>query len=631
MLMLKSPAFLVAVSWSLFHLYTAAIGSFTAMAQRAIHIGFALALTFLIFRITKDQGKKWLRSIDYFCAILSLIIAVYIYLNIERISSRVWYVDGIAIWDYIFGISLILLLLEASRRTIGKAMTILALIFLAYGFWGDKLPGLLAHRGISLEDMIDLQFLSPQGIFGIPLAVSADNVFYFVLFGAFLEISGGGKLFNDLAFWLTGRFKGGPAKATVVSGGLMGSISGSAVANVVASGIFTIPLMRKTGFSRRFAAAVEAVSSTGGQLMPPIMGAAAFVMAETLALPYATIALAAIIPSLLFYIQNFLVVHLQASKEGMQGMKKEDMPNIKQEVKDRAHMLIPLVLLVYLVMTGYSLLTSAYYAIIVTVVMSLFRKVTRMNIKQILEALENGAKQSLQIAIPCAVAGIVIGVISFSGLGLKFTEIVMDFSQGNLYLALILVALATIVLGMGMPTTSAYIMGAILMAPALISFGVVNLAAHMFVFYFAILSMITPPVALASFAAAGIAEANLAKTGWISLFLASSSFLIPFAFAINPAILLIGTPVEIVTVTLFTILGIFSLSAAVIGFIFTDTSLVVRVILIVTAVLLLYPEPLTSIIGTGILATILFYQRYRAKQIPKVSTQTISTKKLGGY
>jgi TRAP transporter 4TM/12TM fusion protein len=630
MKMLKNPAFLIAVSWSLYHLYTAAFGSFPALAQRSIHIGFALALTFLLFRITKDENKKWLRSIDYLCSVLSLVIAAYIFLNVERIGSRVWFIDEIAELDYVFGVTLILLLLEASRRTIGNAMTLLAVIFLAYGFLGDKLPGLLAHRGISLKDMVDLQFLSPQGIFGVPLAVSADSVFYFVLFGAFLEISGGGKLFNDLAFWLTGRFKGGPAKATVLSGGLMGSISGSAVANVVASGIFTIPLMIKTGYSRRFAAAVEAVSSTGGQLMPPVMGAAAFVMAETLGYPYATIAFAAIIPSLLFYIQNFLVVHLQASKEGMQGMKKEDMPDIWKEVKDRFHMLAPLILLVYLVMSGYSLLTAAFYAIIATVVISFMRKVTRMDIGKILEALESGAKQALQVAIPCAVAGIIIGVISFSGLGLKFTEMVIGLSNGNLYLTLILIALATIILGMGLPTTSAYIMGAILMAPALLSLGVLDLSAHMFIFYFAILSMITPPVALASYSAAGIAGADLSKTGWTSMFLASSSFLIPFAFAINPAILLIGTNWEIASVTLFTIMGIFALSAAVIGFVYTNTSLPVRICLIATAVLLIYPELSTSIAGTTALAIILFYQKQRKKKLSSISKQEIPVSKVGG-
>ncbi|MDQ1005180.1 TRAP transporter 4TM/12TM fusion protein [Neobacillus niacini] len=631
MKMLKSPVFLVAVSWSLYHLYTAAFGSLPALAQRALHIGFALALAFLLFRISKDESKKWVRAIDYLCAMLSMIIAGYIFVNVDRIGSRVWFVDGINGTDYFFGISLILLLLEASRRIIGNAMTILAVIFLAYGFLGDKVPGLLAHRGLSLKDMIDLQFLSPQGIFGVPLAVSADSVFYFVLFGAFLEVSGGGKLFNDLSFWLTGRYKGGPAKAAVISGGLMGSISGSAVANVVASGIFTIPLMIKTGYSRRFAAAVEAVSSTGGQLMPPIMGASAFVMAETLGYPYATIAFAAIIPSLLFYIQNFLVVHLQASKDGMKGMAKEDMPDIKKEVKDRAHMIIPLILLVYLMMGGFSLLTSAYYAIIATVVISFLRKTTRMNIKQVLEALESGAKQALQVAIPCALAGIIIGVISFSGLGLKFTEMVMGLSYGNLYLALILVAMATIVIGMGLPTTSAYIMGSILMAPALVTFGIIDLGAHMFIFYFAILSMITPPVALASYSAAGIAESNLSKTGWTSMFLAGSSFLIPFAFVINPAILLIGSPLEIVIVTLFTILGVFAFSAAIIGHVFTHTASIVRAFLIVASMLLIYPETITSLVGTGVLVITLYYQKLHQKKQLIVSEQDASLSKSGNF
>ncbi|WP_126424925.1 TRAP transporter permease [Brevibacillus marinus] len=621
MSLLLKPAFLVAVCWSLFHIYTAAAGAFPAMAQRAIHIGFALALAFLIFPISKDENKKWLRSFDYLFAFWSLVIAAYVFVEVERISSRVWFVDDITGWDYVFGISLTLLLLEACRRAVGKAMTILAAIFLLYGFCGHLLPGLLAHRGLSLKSLIDLQFLSPQGIFGVPLAVSADSVFYFVLFGAFLEKSGGGKLFTDLAFWLTGRFKGGPAKATILSGGLMGSISGSAVANVVASGIFTIPLMKRTGFSPRFAAAVEAVSSTGGQLMPPVMGAAAFVMAETLGMPYATIALAAIIPSLLFYVQNFLVVHLQASKQGMRGLTKEEMPDFKQEVKARIHMLIPLVMLFCLVVSGYSLLTSAFYSIIATFVFSLLRKSTRMNLQDILEALESGAKQSLQVAIPCGVAGIVIGIISFSGLGLKFTELVLTLSFGNLYMTLLLVALAMIILGMGLPTTSAYIMGAILLAPALVRFGIVDLAAHMFIFYFAILSMITPPVALASYSAAGIAGASMSQTGWTSMFLAASSFLIPFAFVINPAILLIGTPTEIVLITLFTCLGIFALSAAIIGHVYTETSILVRGGLFIASILLIFPEIVTSLVGTAILAAFLLLQKTRARQVERVVMQ----------
>ncbi|MED1644413.1 TRAP transporter permease [Brevibacillus agri] len=608
------PVPVIGICWSLFHLYTAAFGQFPAMVQRAVHIGFALALAFLIFRITKDESRKWLRSLDYLCAVLSVSIGGYVVLHAERLSSRVWFVDDITGSDLFFGTILILLILEASRRTVGRAMTLLAVIFLAYGFLGDKLPGLLAHRGLSLEHLVDLQFLSPQGIFGVPLGVSADYVFYFVLFGAFLEISGGGKLFNDLAFWLTGRFVGGPAKAAILSGGLMGSISGSAVANVVASGIFTIPLMIKNGFSPRFAAAVEAVSSTGGQLMPPIMGAAAFVMAETLGMPYATIMLAAIIPSFLFYAQNLFMVHLQAKKDGLKRLSEEDLPNIKQEVKARIHLLIPLIILVYYVMSGYSLMTAAFYSIVATVVLSFLRKATRLKLSDILAALEDGAKQSLQVAIPCAVAGIIIGVIVFSGLGLKFTELIISLSFGNVILALILVALGTIILGMGLPTTSAYIMGAVLMAPALEQFGIVALASHMFVFYFAILSMITPPVALAAYSAAGIAGSDLSKTGWTSMFLAASSFLIPFAFVMNPAILLIGSSTDMILVPVFTLLGIFALSAAVIGYVYADTTMTVRVGLFIASILLIIPEIITSVAGAGLLIAILFHQRQRAKE-----------------
>ncbi|MGP4080639.1 TRAP transporter permease [Pseudalkalibacillus sp. R45] len=619
------PAPIIGIAWSLFHVYTAAFGAYPALVQRAIHIGFALALTFMIFRITKDGSKILLRSLDYFFAILSLTIAGYLFFHADRLSTRIWFVDKITEADLVFGLALIILVLEASRRTVGRAMTILASIFLVYGLFADHLKGILANRGLSLEHLVDLQVLSPQGIFGIPVGVSADYVFYFILFGAFLEVSGGGKLFNDLAFRLTGKYKGGPAKAAIVSSGLMGSISGSAVANVVGTGIFTIPLMKKIGYSSRFSAAVEAVASTGGQLMPPIMGAAAFVMAEMLGMPYATIILAAIIPSILFYIAAFFMVHLKASQDGIEGINEGALPDVKQAVKQRIHLLIPLGILVFYVLSGYSLLTAAFRAIVATILLSFLRKVTRMKLKDILQALETGAKQSLQVAIPCAIAGIIIGVISYSGLGLKFTGLIINLSFGNLIGALILVAIGCIILGMGMPTTSAYIMGAILMAPALVQLGIEPLAAHMYVLYFSVLSVITPPVALASYSAAGIAGSDLSTTGWTSILIASSSFLIPFAFVINPAMLLIGSLSNIVLVTIISIIGIFALSAGVIGYVFTNTSIFERIFLIITAILLIIPELITSLIGLGMFAVLLLLQKQRAK----LSLDTIPHQRVG--
>ena len=376
------------------------------------------------------------------------------------------------------------------------------------------MPGLLAHRGLSLERFIDLQVLSPNGIFGLPIGVSAELVFYFILFGAFLERSGGGELFSDMAYSVTGRVRGGAAKASLVSSALYGTISGSAVANVVVDGMITIPLMKRSGFQPHFAAAVEAVASTGGQIMPPVMGAAAFILAQIVGVSYWQVAIAAAIPAFLYYVALFFAIDFESAKRGLVGLTKAELPDVKTGLKLRIHLIIPLALLVYYIIAGTIMpVTAVLRALAAVVIISFLRRATWMTPARILGALEKGAKESVSVAIPCAVAGIIIGVVINSGLGLKFTDIMLFLSGGYLPVTLILVMIAVIILGMGMPTSAAYLMAAILMAPALINLGVPTLAAHLFIFYFAVISMITPPVALASYAAASIGEADLWKTG----------------------------------------------------------------------------------------------------------------------
>lgn len=619
---LLKPAPIVAIAWSLFQLYTAIVGSFPAMVQRPVHAAFALALTFLLFP-AKKGSTGWTRYLDWGVTILSLTVGAYVLINGNRFANRTWFVDEVELFDLIMGGLLIVILLEATRRVLGNAMLIVALVFLGYAFWGKYLPGLLAHRGLSFPRLIELMFMSPNGIFGSSLGVSADYVFYFMLFAAFLEVSGGGQLFIDLAEWATGRSRGGPAKAAIVSSSLFGMISGSAVANVASVGIFTIPLMKRIGYEAPFAGAVEAVASTGGQLMPPVMGAAAFIMADILGVPYSRIMVAAIIPSLIYYGALFMMVDLKARKEKMQPVSQQDLPKLRQSFLDRALLLIPLVLLVYLVMKGYSGATSAFWSIVAVVVVAMLRRVTRMSWLQIFQALESGARQSVPVAIPCAVAGIVVGSVIHTGLGLKFTALLTMASGGHLFLALLIVMGVCIILGMGMPTTSAYIVAAVLLAPALIKLGVTALAAHMFVFYFALLSMVTPPVALASYAAAGIAQANMSETGWKAFTLSFAAFLVPYAFVYSPALLFEGPLRQTLLNTATALIGTYALAAAIIGYFARTATRPERGLLFVGAVCLIDPGLVTDVIGIVLIAVSYVLQRRRPAEAESVAVSSV--------
>ncbi len=604
------PSPLVAIAWSIFQIYAVLVGFLHPLILYPIHVTFAVTLVFLNYPTFKEG--KISRVLDAFLAVFTFAIGIYLILNFQRFSTRIPFVHSATAWDIFLGISLVILLLEACRRTVGLSLTVIAILFVAYGFAGKYMPGLLAHRGLSVERFVDLQVLSPNGIFGLPIGVSAELVFYFILFGAFLERSGGGELFSDLAYSVTGRFRGGAAKTSVVSSALYGTISGSAVANVVVDGMITIPLMKRSGFNPAFASAVEAVASTGGQIMPPVMGAAAFILAQIVGVSYWEVAIAAAIPACLYYVALYFAIDFESVKRGLLGLSKAELPDVKTGLKLRIHLLIPLAIMVYYIVSGeVTPVTAAFRAILVTVAVSFLRKATRMGPQRLLAALEKGGKEAGSVAVPCAVAGVVIGVVINSGLGLKFTDLMIYFSGGVLIITLILVMVAVIILGMGMPTSAAYLLAAILMAPALINLGVAPLAAHMFIFYFAVISMITPPVALAAYAAASIGEADLWETGIAAFKIAIPGFLIPFIFVYDNGLLLKGPWLEIVWRTLITIIGVIGLAGSIMGYYARRTTLFDRVLLFIGSILLILPEKITDFMGLAILAGLFFLQRHR--------------------
>lgn len=618
---LLNGAVVLGAVWSAFQLYTAWAGAFPAMVQRPLHVAFALGLTFLLLprsgKKSAEQSDPELGELartqpglfDWALSLLSLSLGLYVVLNYDRLTSRVAFVDSVLPGDVVVGLLFVVLLLEACRRTVGWSLTLVAIVFLAYLIAGPWLPGAIGHRGISFAHFVELQALSPQGIFGVPTGVSTDYIFYFILLAAFLQVSGGGQLFIDLAIRLTGRARGGPAKAAVVGSAFMGSISGSAVANVVSTGIFTIPLMKRIGYSAVFSGALEAVASTGGQLMPPIMGAAAFIMAEMIGTAYSQIILAALVPAVAYYVALYFMVDFQARRQGLHGLSVAELPSL-QEIRRRLHLLLPLAVLLYFVFAGSSLQLSAFRAILAVVVVSWLHPSTRLSLMQLYTALALGAQQAMRVTIPAATAGIIVGVVSYTGIGLQFSSWIVQLAGGRLLIALLLVMLGSIILGMGMPTSGAYIMAAVLMAPALVRLGVPTLAAHMFVFYFACLSMITPPVALASYAAAGISRAGLMETGWQAVQLGLAAFIVPYAFAFHPDLLTLHTGFApgALQATVSLLLGVVALAGAIIHYMLTPTTRVETVLLWAAALLLVAPEPITDLFGIVAFAWVLIQQ-----------------------
>jgi TRAP transporter 4TM/12TM fusion protein len=595
----------IAIAMSLYHMYAAGFGPPETLIFRGTHLLFALTLVCLLYPLKPGGGAAW-RIADVVMLVCAWAFILHIFINYQYLNNRIIYIDDLTVWDCIYAVIAILIVLEATRRVLGWALPITAACFLAYAvfFTNVKSPVLMEQL-----------YLSTEGIFGSTLGVSASYVMLFVLFGAFMEKSGTGQLFMDFALAVTGHTAGGPGKVSVISSSLFGTVSGSAVANVMVDGPLTIPLMKRTGFRPPFAAAVEATASTGGQIMPPVMGAAAFVMAEFMAVPYAQVALWAAIPAILYYVAVFFSVHFEAKRCGLHGVPRNELPRLGRVLIERGHLFIPILLIFVGLILGYSAPLCALAGALVCMPIALLRKTTRAGITwhAVFDALQEGARNTLSVAMACACAGIVIGCVTITGLGIVFTQLVVGLSQNLLPLALVLTAIAGIVLGMGMPTTPAYIVMVSLLVPALIKLGAIPPAAHMFAFYFAILSAITPPVALAVYAAASLAKTDLWKSGWEAVRVGATGFIVPFMFVFEPSLLMIGAWHDVLHSFITATIGTICLAAGLFGYFLRETRTWERVLLIVAALLLIKPGIVSDLIGAALLVIVIATQLIAAK------------------
>lgn len=599
---------ITAIVMALFHLYTSGFGRFPALQQRSIHLAFALILTFYLYPVRKKGVPGKLSSA---INILSSIGALLCCGNIAFVIYYVLYERAGAATnvDIILGFILIILVLDMTRRIMGWALPIITLIFIGYGFLGSHIAlPYITHSGMDVSRFIAYTYLSTEGLFTVPLGVSATFIAVFVIFAAFLVNSGVGDFFMEAATAIAGDKTGGPAKVAVVSSAAMGSVSGSAVGNVVTTGSVTIPLMKQMGFPAVLAAGIEGTASTGGQIMPPLMGAAAFIIASVVGKPYLTICIAAFVPAVLSFLSVYIIVHFEAERYGIKGLPKEDLPRLWPVLKKRGHLILPIVVLVMMLVTGSTAMKAGFYSIIAVVIVSAFQKDTRMGIKRILFAMENGARAVLPIAAACACSGIVVGVLTLTGLGLKISYLLVEIAHGSLPILLLLAMLASILLGMGITTTAAYLLVAIIIAPVLVRMGVPPLAAHMFVFYYAVISTITPPVALAAYAAAGIAGTDPFKTALVGFRVGIAKFVVPFYIIYTPDIMLVsGNPLKAAIAILMAIVGIWALAGSACGYVFRELRFYERLMLFMCIPLTIPNKPIWNITGAGIISLITVY------------------------
>ncbi|MEW6262045.1 MAG: TRAP transporter permease [Thermodesulfobacteriota bacterium] len=601
----------VAICTSLYHLVYAYFHPFFALDHRAIHWLFMSVLLFALYPFSKKRSPlKRMSVMDWVLMAVSVTICVWIFINSTDILNRA---GKFATMDVVMGTALVVLVVEASRRSTGPPVPIIALVFIGYSILGPYLPDALAHKGYSIERLSTYLSLSTDGIFGVPIGVSANFILLFILYGAILQKTGAGQFFTDVAFALTGWTRGGPAKAAVVSSTFFGMISGSSVANTVTTGSFTIPLMKRTGYPSHFAAGVEASSSTMGQIMPPIMGAAAFIMAEFLSVPYYKVCIAAAVPAVLAFFSTFMQVHFRAVSLDLRGLSRDELPKISQAFAAGWHHVFSIILLIYFLMMNYSPERAVFWAIITTIVTSLakclvLRQSVRTFTRSILDGLEEGAIGAVEVSAACAAAGIIIGSITMTGLGIKFSSLVVDISMEKLYLALPFTMIACLFLGMGVPTTAQYVIISALVSPALVHMGVLPMAAHLFILYFGTRADITPPVALAAYAGAGIARSDPWKTGLAAFQLGIAGFIIPFMFVYAPELLLIGGPAKIILAILTAAFGVVCLSAAVQRCFLVKTTLPESILLFLTALLLIKPGIKTDLLGAALFAVVFFLQ-----------------------
>lgn len=632
----KTIAVSIAVITGLYHIITAGTGVPGAFVNRPIHLTFMASLVFIWYSPFNQTERRTVPWFDWILVAITVVTVMYVMVEISYgdLAGRA---GAPLTRDLIFGTVGILLVLEMTRRMTGILLPGITVIFLMYNYFGQQMPGILAHRGYSVSRIVSHQYLTTEGIFGLPLGVSATFVIVFIIFGAFLEVTGIGDWFIDVAYGITGRMSGGPAKTAVLASGFMGSLNGSAVANAATTGAFTIPLMKRTGFSAEYSGAVESAASVGGQVLPPVMAAAAFIMAAWTGIAYVTIIAAAAIPALLYFLSVGAAVHFQAKKNGLEGLPSSELPNAKSLFFWKFTYVIPIVLLVVALVMGFTAIRAGFYAIVATLLIvpftpenlvaarrwwaeerpelenktamkSVIKEKTKNALSVFIRGLDRGVQMNLVVAAACACAGIVVGVISQTGLGLRFTSLISSLSGGTIIIALILTMITSIILGMGLPTTAAYVVVAALGAPALTEIGVDLMAAHLFVLYFAVISGISPPIMLAIFAASGIAESDPWKTAFLALKIAIVGFVIPFLFVYSGELLLEGTAIEIGWVVLTAIFGVIALASALQAYMITDLGPLVRGVTLGGAFLLLIPGVMTDLMGAVVLGLVLSKQ-----------------------
>lgn len=597
----------IAIAASAFHIYTAGFGLLEGRLQRAYHLLFLLPLAFLLHPATKKSPKDKITVSDAVLTVLAVLPSLLIILENNRLNLRWEHVTPLLTREIILGTVIIILMIEAVRRAVTPVLAYVMIAALVYMKVGPYMPGMLHHSGISFKGLIEMMYLlADEGVYGFITGISATYIFIFVLFGSFVKHSGAGEFFTDFATAAAGRIRGGPALIAVISSGFFGTLTGSAVANVFGTGSFSIPLMKKVGYKPEFAGAVEAAASTGGQYMPPIMGAAAFIMAEMVGMPYITIALCASISAALYFISIGFMVYFRACRQGLQGLSKDELPSLKETLK-RSYLLIPMIGLFYMLIRGYSPIMAGLWSIILTVAITWLNPKNAMRLKHIIEALIDGGRNAVIVAVACAGTGMIVSVVTHTGLGLTFSNFLVRLSGGNILLAMLFIMLASLVLGHGAPTSATYVLVATVGAGALVRLGADLIAANLFCLYYAVIADITPPVAVAAYAGASIAKGEPFSTGVEAFKLAFAGFIVPFIFVINPALVLRGPWQTTIHATITALIGVIVLSAAIQGWFMKNLSKVGRTILFASAISLLIGGIKSDIIGAAILVGFIIY------------------------
>ena len=600
----------VATAGGIFHLYTALFGLYPAMIQRSVHLAIGIALTFILFPLSKQIKKgRWAWNIMDVCLLaVGLIACFYMAFNYKTLVSHVGNPASTDLW--LGGIAMVVTL-EITRRTVGLPLVLVSLAAVAYALWGNYIPGDWGHRGVYWDELLEYQYLTTEGLFSVALGASANYIYLFIIFGAFLLKSGVGGFFNNIASCIAGKYDGGPAKVAVVSSGFFAMISGASVANVATTGAVTIPMMKKVGFRPVVAAGIESAASTGGQFMPPVMGAVAFIMADMLGIPYISVCKAAVLPGVLFFFSVLYIVHLESKRCGIKGIPIEEIPQWKETLRD-SYLILPVVILLALLMARYSATFAAFWSTMSIFVVSAFNRETRLNLERTILTFGEAAKNALPVLCACATAGVVIGVVTQTGLGLKFATLVIEAAGSILWLALIFVMITCIILGMGLTVSASYIITVIIAGPVLIQLNIDPVAAHLFVVYYAVLSCISPPLALSAFAAAGLAGTPPFRTAFWSMRVAVVAYIVPFLFVYNPALIWRGSMVDVVVSFIQGVIACVALGSAIMGY-FNGAGLniLLRGVLLIITLLLFHPSIVTGLIALVLLTGVFIYQQRR--------------------